>query len=162
MIPHARRFAPPESQSSGLFCYEDSRMGGLDAGVPGEILFVEGQNALHGMHVHCRHQSRIMNLNAGDMVRDEQFAPFLMNCQSVWQEPQLVLKETCPAVGFLRRKTVPVALKRPSAGIPEFSDVLRCVAEYCVALKYKFDGRNHQRIVAIIWLDPAKKDVAVN
>jgi hypothetical protein len=53
-------------------------MDGFDAGVTCEVFFVESQNPFHGVHSHGRDQSRVVNLDAGDMVRDQEFSPFLM------------------------------------------------------------------------------------
>jgi hypothetical protein len=77
-------------------------MDGFDAGVTCEVFFVESQNPFHGVHSHGRDQSRVVNLDAGDMVRDQEFSPFLMNGQSVGQEAQLLLKEAGSAAGFQR------------------------------------------------------------
>ncbi len=63
-------------------------MKGLNVRIAGKILAVECENSAYSMHCHCRRQSRIVNLNAGDIVRDKQLAPFLVDGQGILQQPQ--------------------------------------------------------------------------
>jgi hypothetical protein len=61
-------------------------MDGFDAGVADEILLIEGENPAYGVHSHRRDQSRVVDLDTRDVVRDQELAPFLMHSQSVGQE----------------------------------------------------------------------------
>jgi len=55
----------------------------FDITIPSEVPIIERQNSFNAMYSHGRHQSRIVNLNAGDIVRDEQATPFLVNRQII-------------------------------------------------------------------------------
>ena len=88
------------------------------------LLFVERQNRADAVYSHCGHQSRIVNLNPGDVTLNKQFAPFVVYGQTVRQQPQLVFKTPRPTISFLGRKPVPIAVKWTSTSVPEFSNVL--------------------------------------
>ncbi len=139
-----------------------SRMNGLYVAVTSKVLVVKGQNPPDVLYSHRGNQSRIVNLHAGDIVCNQQPAPLLVNSHAVGKQLQLVLEKLCPAVGLLRRKSVSISIEWPGAGIPKFSDVLRRIAEHSSALKDRIDCRYYDRIITVVRLDPAKKDIAVN
>jgi hypothetical protein len=112
------------SRCSWMLCRNGSRINGFDICVTSEVLFVERQNPADAVYSHCGHQSRVVHLNSGDTAHNQQFAPFLMYGQTVRQQSQLVFKKPRPTIGFLRRKPVPIAVKRTSTSVPEFSNVL--------------------------------------
>ena len=103
-----------------------------------------------------------MNLNARDIVDDKQFAPFLMDGQTIRQQAQVVLKKPGTPVSLRRGQPVSIAVKWTGTGIPESRNVLRRVAEHSTALEDGIDGRYYEGIIVIIRFYPAKQDVAVN
>ena len=58
-------------------------MDGLDVRVARKVAGVEGKNSLDAVDVHCRRQSRIVNLNARDVVAHQQGSPFLVDGHAV-------------------------------------------------------------------------------
>jgi hypothetical protein len=135
---------------------------GLYVAITSKVPVVKCQNPPDVLYSHRGNESRIVNLHAGDIVRDQQPAPFLVNGHAIGKQLQPVLEKLRPAIGLLGRKPVSIAMEWTSAGVPEFSDVLRCIAENSSLLKDSIDCRHCDRIIAIIRLDPAKKDIAVN
>ncbi len=99
-------------------------MNGFYVAITSKVLVVKCQNPPNLLYSHRGNQSRIVNLHAGDIVRDQQPAPFLVNRHAIGKQLQPVLEEPRPAVGLLRRKPVSIAVKRTGASVPEFSDVL--------------------------------------
>lgn len=102
----------------------------FDGGISGEILFVKGQNPLDAVHCHRGYQSCVVNLNARDIARDQQFPPLLVNGRTIRKQPQPVFKQARPTVRFPGRKPVSVAVNWPSASIPELGYILRRIAKY--------------------------------
>ncbi len=99
-------------------------MNGLYVAITSKVLLVKCQNPPNLLYSHRGNQSRIVNLHAGDIVRDQQPAPFLVNRHAIGKQLQPVLEKPRPAVGLLRRKPVSIAVKWTGASVPEFSDVL--------------------------------------
>jgi hypothetical protein len=137
-------------------------MNGLYITITSKVFVIKCQNSRDVLYSHRRNQSRIVNLHAGDIVRDQQPAPFLVNSQAIGKQMKLVLEKPRPAVGLLRRKPVAVAFEWTGAGVPEFRDVLSGITERRSLLKDRINCRHYDRIIAVIRLDPAKKDVTVN
>jgi hypothetical protein len=71
-------------------------------------------------------------------------------------------EEFCPPVGLLRRKTETVAVHWTSTSVPEFADILRCIAEHIAASKNRINCGSYQGIIAMVRLHPPEKDVAID
>jgi hypothetical protein len=71
-----------------------------------------------------------MDLHARNVVRDEELPPFLVDGDAIGEQMEFFLEIPCQPVRLLRRKAIAITMKRAGAGIPEFSDVLRCIAKY--------------------------------
>lgn len=99
-------------------------MNGLYVAITSKVLVVKCQNPPNVLYLHRGNQPRIVNLRAGDIVRDQQPAPFPVNCHAIGKQLQLVLEKLRPAVGLLGRKPVSIAIEWTGAGVSEFSDVL--------------------------------------
>src|SRR6266849_6735376 len=84
-----------------------------------------------------------------------------MRRQAVGKQSELFFKEFRPPVCFLRGKSVAVAVDRAGTRVPEFPDILRGIAKLAVASKNGFDGGDYERIIVVVRLDPAEKDVAI-
>jgi len=82
--------------------------------------------------------------------------------QTIRQQPQIVFKQSGTAVGFSGSQPVSIAVEWTGAGIPEFRNVLRRVAEHGIALKDGIDCGNYEGIIVIIRFYPAQQDIAVN
>ena len=50
---------------------DGSWMNSFDITVPGKVSIVECENSLDAVHPHCSHQTRVVNLNARDVVRNK-------------------------------------------------------------------------------------------
>jgi hypothetical protein len=137
-------------------------MDGFDVLITGKVFFVECQNAFNAVYPHCGYQPRIVNLNAGNVMRNEQFAPFPVDRQTVRQQSQSIFKQFRTAVGFHGSKPVSIPIERTGASIPELRKVLRGVAKHGAALKDEIDRGNYEGVIVIIRLYPAKQNVAVN
>src|SRR5690349_11614444 len=85
-----------------------------------------------------------------------------MHSQAVGKQSELFFKEFRPPVCFLRGKSVAVAVDRARTRVPEFTDILRGIAKLAIASKNGFDGGDYERIIVVVWLDPAEKDVAID
>jgi hypothetical protein len=72
----------------------------FDFSVASKVSLVERQNPFDAMYAHGGHQSRIVNLGTGDIVHNEQSAPFLVHGQTIRQQPQIVFKQSGATVGF--------------------------------------------------------------
>jgi hypothetical protein len=125
-------------------------MNGLDVGITYKVPRVERKNPFDAMHSHSGYQSCVMNLNAGDVVSDEQLPPFLMDGQTIRQQPQLALEELRATISFRGSQSVSVTIQRPSAGIPEFSNVLRGVTQHSPVLKDGINRRHYMGIIVVI------------
>jgi hypothetical protein len=58
----------------------------------GKIPIVKSQNQPDSMHPYSRRQPRIVHLNSRHGMRDEQFAPFLVDRQAIGKKPKLIFK----------------------------------------------------------------------
>ena len=56
---------------------------GLDVRIASEVTRVEGKNSLDAVDAHCRRQSRVVDLNARNVVTHKQGSPFLVDCDAV-------------------------------------------------------------------------------
>jgi hypothetical protein len=65
-----------------------------------------------------------VHLDSRHAVRDEQFAPFLVDCQTIGKESKFIFKKLCSPVGLLRGKTVTIAVYRTCTSVPEFAYIL--------------------------------------
>ena len=137
-------------------------MNSLDVRIAGKVTLVEGKNSLDAVDAHCRRQSRIVDLHSRNVLTHQQGTPFLVDCHAVRQKLQLILKGSGPAVGFLRGKREPILIEGSSAGVPEFCNILRCVAKHTAVRKNGVNCRDDQRIVTIIRLYPAKQNITVD
>ena len=99
-------------------------MNGLYVAITRKVPVVECQNPLYALYSHGGNQSRVVNLRSGDVVRDQQPSPLLVNCYAIGKQLQLVFEKPRPAIGLLRRKSVSIAIEWTGARVPELSDVL--------------------------------------
>jgi len=58
-------------------------MNSLDVRIAGKVTLVEGKNSFDAVDAHCRRQSRIVNLHAGNVLTHQQGAPFPVDCHTV-------------------------------------------------------------------------------
>lgn len=100
------------------------RMNGFNLPVARKVFCIEGQDSLHSVDTHCRNQPRILHLNSGDAIVHQQTPPFLMNCESLRQQPETGLNCDCSPIRLCRRKSVSVSVSRTSQDVPEFAKVL--------------------------------------
>ena len=63
--------------------YECPRMNSLDVRIASKVALVEGENSFYAVDAHCRRQSRIVDLNARNVVTHKQGTPFLVDCHTV-------------------------------------------------------------------------------
>jgi hypothetical protein len=115
-------------------------MHGFDIGVADKVLVIERQNAFNPVYAHCRDKARVVNLNAGDAMRYQKFAPLFVNGKAVREQAELFLKKLCESVCLLRREAVAIAIHRARAGIPKFADILGGVTEHAIMSKNGIRG----------------------
>jgi len=58
-------------------------MNSLDVWIAGKVTLVEGKNSFEAVDAHCRRQSRVVDLNAGNLVTHKQGTPFLVDRRAV-------------------------------------------------------------------------------
>ena len=61
-------------------------MNRLYVAITSKVLVVECQDPRDALYPHCGNESRIVNFHAGDIVRDQQPAPFLVNSQAIGKQ----------------------------------------------------------------------------
>lgn len=84
-----------------------------------------------------------------------------MNRKAVWQESEFFLEASSLTVCLFRRKAVSIAIHWAGTRVPEFTDVLRRIAQNAASAKNGVCSRDNDGIVSIVRLYPAEKDVAI-
>ncbi len=146
----------------GTLLQQRRRMDCANVVVSREIPLIEGQNTPNAMNSHRRHQSSVVDLHAGNRVLDHDCPPRPVHCRVVRQQLQTTLDGCGALVRLAGVETEPVAVDRPRTGIPELAKILRGVAKHNAMLKQTIDNSLHEWIIAVIGLDPANEDVAIN
>ena len=93
-----------------------------------EVPSVEGEDALDAVDMHGCDQAGVMHLDAGDVVGDEELAPFLVNCDAVRQQLETRFDRDGAAICFLRGKPVAISIGGARQRVPKLAKVLRGVA----------------------------------
>ena len=75
-------------------------MNSLDVRIAGKVTLVEGKDSLDPVDAHCRRQSRIVDLHAGNVVTHQQGTPFLVDCDAVRLETATYLQKLWPGGRF--------------------------------------------------------------
>jgi hypothetical protein len=102
----------------------------LNIRVSKKIRLIQGQNVGYAISSHYRGRPRIMHLNTVHIICDYQLAPDRINRLVVGQKGHCAFDVFDAPVGFRNREAVAISLGRPSADVPEFSDVLRGKAKF--------------------------------
>jgi hypothetical protein len=99
-------------------------MNGFDACVASKVPVIKRKNPLDPVYNHRGRQPCIVDLHSGHCMRDKEFPPLFVDRQAVGQQSKASFKQFCSMVSLHRRKTVAVAIHRPSTRIPEFAKIL--------------------------------------
>jgi hypothetical protein len=113
---------------------------GFNTSVPSKVSIVECENALDAMHPHCRDKTRVVDLDARDAVRYQEFPPLLVNGEAVRQQAELPFEGPCQSVCLFRREAVAIAIYWASTGVPKFADILGRIAKNAIMPKNGIGG----------------------
>lgn len=127
----------------------------------GEVSRVEGEDALDAVDMHGGDQAGVMDLDAGDAMRHKQLAPFLMYIETIGKQSDSGFDGACPAVGLCRRQAKSIAINRAGEDVPEFAEILRSVTRIGLANQKAIHCCSHVNLIRVVWLLPAKQNVAV-
>jgi hypothetical protein len=97
----------------------------LNVGEPGKIRDIKCEKALYAVHVHACNQPGVVDLNANDVVFDDQPLPFCVCGGGFWEQGQNSLKPFDLRQSLRGRETKAVVGHRARYHVPEFEDVLR-------------------------------------
>jgi|SRR5580698_4369763 hypothetical protein len=114
-------------------------MNGFDVGISGKVVLVECENMSDAVHPHSSDQSRVVDLNARDIVGHEQLAPLMVDRRTIGKQTQIFFKKLRASISLGRSQPLSVAIKRAGAGIPEFCNVLGRIAECSATLQNGID-----------------------
>ena len=115
-------------------------MNSLNSAVAFEVRIVECENRLDAIDMHCSNQARVVNLDARDVMRHQQLAPFFVNRESIRKQPEFFLEKNGAAVRLVRRETVAIAVNRTRTGVPKLCNILGGLAKNAVAPKNRVRG----------------------
>jgi hypothetical protein len=105
-------------------------MDGSDAGEAAEVSGVEGQEMGEAVDPHRGDKARVVHLNAGNGMGNQEPSPLLVNRRTVGKEDEATLNASHPPIGLGHRQAKASSCRyRAGADIPELTKNLRCETE---------------------------------
>lgn len=99
-------------------------MDGFDAGIAGKVSGVEGQDLSDVMNSHSGNQASVMNLDAGNVVIDEEASPFCVYSWGLGKQTEVRFDCQGADVRVPWGKAISIAIDWPRQRVPEFSEIL--------------------------------------
>jgi hypothetical protein len=126
-----------------------------------EVPCVACENAFHSVDMHGGDKASIVDLDTGNRMIYQEFAPLAVNAKRIRQKRDSLLNCTSPTVARCRSEAKAISVNWPCENIPHFTQVLRCVAGIRPGLKEPIDRCLDQQLVGVVRLMPAQQNVAV-
>lgn len=113
------------------------------------------------MNEHCRNDSRVVNLNAGNAEIQNQLSPFPVNSCIVGQKRKNSFNQTQKKIGVRDGVTESVIFNRTSGDVPKFDARLRNDINFLAALSQSPDGVPNSRMKLTLTNGEAQRKICV-
>jgi hypothetical protein len=141
---------------------ELGRMQDGDAGVPGEVVSVEGENVSDTIHSHRCDEPGIVSLLSRDAMCDNESAPLWIDVIRVRESRNRTFDTSDNSVSLRRTEPESIIFDRPGGNSPQLDEVLRGNADavsFFTEPRYRITCLAVLRVCAI---EPTKDDVGVS
>jgi hypothetical protein len=106
-----------------------------DPSVASKVAVIQSQEMGHVVHLHHRHEARVIDLHPRDRVGHDQAPPLAVDRLPIGQQREGTLNAPRPTVGLQRREPIAIALGWTRGDIPELAAPGAIAGKFTVSQK---------------------------